>query len=138
MLRLLENSESDELQDLLYEKVGELFSSPQTDDEVAAYRDVYHSRGVTLSLLTDCWQDVLPQLQPALPGGVSEGGEGRHLGRDDGSLHLDCRAESGPLAGLPASPPLWQDCPRAGGGGWPHGHLCSQEVERRDKALHLH
>ena len=47
MLRLLENSESDELQDLLYEKVGELFSSPQTDDEVAAYRDVYHSRGVS-------------------------------------------------------------------------------------------
>ena len=47
MLRLLENSDSEELQDLLYEKVGELFSSPQTDDEVAAYRDVYHSRGVS-------------------------------------------------------------------------------------------
>ena len=51
MLRLLENSESDELQDLLYEKVGELFSSPQTDDEVAAYRDCLKALNV---LVTRC------------------------------------------------------------------------------------
>ena len=40
MLRLIENSDSDQLQDLLYEKVGELFSSTQSDDQVTAYRDV--------------------------------------------------------------------------------------------------
>ena len=43
MLRLLENSDSEELQDLLYEKVGELFSSSQSDDEVAAYRTYFLS-----------------------------------------------------------------------------------------------
>ena len=47
MLRLIENSDSDQLQDLLYEKVGELFSSTQSDDQVTAYRDVIQRPGPT-------------------------------------------------------------------------------------------
>lgn len=47
MLRLIENSDSDQLQDLLYEKVGELFSSTQSDDQVTAYRDVIQRLGPT-------------------------------------------------------------------------------------------
>lgn len=43
MLRLIENSDSDQLQDLLYDKVGELFSSTQSDDEVTAYRTYFLS-----------------------------------------------------------------------------------------------
>ena len=43
MLRLLENFDSEELQDLLYEKVGELFSCSQSDDEVAAYKTYFLS-----------------------------------------------------------------------------------------------
>ena len=43
ILRLLENSDSEELQDLLYEKIGELLSCSQSDDEVAAYKTYFLS-----------------------------------------------------------------------------------------------
>ena len=43
MLRLLENSESEELQDLLYSKVGELISSSEADGEAAAYKTYFLS-----------------------------------------------------------------------------------------------
>ena len=136
MLKLLENSESEELQDLLYEKVGELFSCCQSDDEVTtAYRKI-SSQSRPVLFLNISSQDVLPQLQPAPAERVSEGGQGRHLRWDHWSLLLDSRAESGALAGLQAGPPLWEDCPRAGGGDRHHGHLRSQEVERRDGELH--
>ena len=39
MLRLLENSDAEQLQDLLYDKIGKLFSASQSDDAVTAYRD---------------------------------------------------------------------------------------------------
>jgi len=43
MLRLLENSDAEQLQELLYEKVGKLYSSSQSDDDVAAYRTYFLS-----------------------------------------------------------------------------------------------
>ena len=43
MLKMLEDSDSEELQDVLYEKVGELFSCSQSDDETAAYRTYFLS-----------------------------------------------------------------------------------------------